>query len=1588
MQQRRRGGAAPAQSTSRRGTGRSTAAWARVSAVAHTRASCVARASLGSGSFPSSMEEILEETDACGVGYVADLQNRPQHKVLADALRALGCMEHRGGCSADNDSGDGAGVMTHVPWKLLNTFLADSGIDETLSADSAGVAQLFLPMDADERARAKALIEEKMKASGMRIIGFRDVPVDESVVGKYAKVTMPFVCQMFVKPEDGATGEDLERELMVARRAVEKEAETRDIDMYVVSLSCRTITYKGMLRSVVVPQFYLDLVNTDYETGFAIYHRRFSTNTNPRWPLAQPFRMLGHNGEINTLQGNLNWSRGREKSMAHPLWGDSIKDFFPLVSSKDSDSANLDHAAEFLVHSGRPLDESMMILVPEAYKNHPTLARNSPEIVPFYEFYAGMQEAWDGPALLVFSDGITVGARLDRNGLRPARYWKTSDDLIYVASEVGVLGDVISNASNVVEKGRLGPGHIITVNLETGVFKRNAEVAQKVAASAPYGEWLESNDRIENDVYYPESQMGADDCMRLQAASGYGLEEVQMIIESMGANGKEPTFCMGDDVPLAVMSERPHLLYDYFKQRFAQVTNPPIDPLREGLVMSLEMRLGKRGNILQPSSACAEQLVLDSPILSEPEFEMAKAVPSMNAATIYPRFEAGKPGALREAIDTMCKDAADAVRGGANMLILSDKFESPEASHPPVPAMLAVGAVHHHLIREGIRCEASIVAETAQCFSTQHVACLVGYGASAVCPYLAFETVRQWLDLKKTKKMIDSGKIPALTKEDVQKNLKSALDAGLLKILSKMGISCLSSYHGAQIFEIYGLGEDVVNTSFVGSVSRIGGMSLDDVAREAEMFWSSAHTDVQKLKHYGFIQSRPNSEYHGNNPEMSKLLHQAVRQNSADSFKLFNEHVENRPANVLRDLLELESGLDPIDVSEVEPASSIIKRFCTGGMSLGAISRETHEVIAIAMNRLGGKSNSGEGGEDPVRYEVVADCDDDGKSDTFPHLKGMQNGDIAMSAIKQVASGRFGVTPHFLSNAEQIEIKVAQGAKPGEGGQLPGKKVSPYIAGLRRSKPGVPLISPPPHHDIYSIEDLAQLIYDLHMINEKAKVSVKLVAEAGIGTIASGVAKANSDVIQISGHDGGTGASPISSIKHCGGPVEMGLVETHQALLANGLRERVALRVDGGLRSGRDVLMTAAMGADEFGFGTVAMIATGCIMARVCHLNTCPVGVASQKEELRKRFPGMASDVVNFFAFVSEEVRSGLAALGFRTIDELIGRTDILKARKVATALPKTSNLDLSYLLQYNGLAENLSSERIAQPTHGNGPVLDDIILADKEIQLAIEHESSVDKTFEIINTDRSALTRVGGCVASKYGDGGFAGNLNLTLLGSSGQSFAAFIVAGMNIRLIGEANDYVAKGMAGGEIVIVPPEDAGFDKSKSVIAGNTCLYGATGGVLFLNGIAGERFAVRNSLGEAVIEGAGDHCCEYMTGGCVVSLGKVGRNVAAGMTGGIGYFLDEDNRFLERVNGEIVKVQRIQTAAGEQQVKMLIETHYERTKSPKAAEVLGDWDKFKQLFWQIVPPSEQGTPEASDEGITLDSATSAANKTEGSIAKS
>ncbi|MCO5561597.1 hypothetical protein L7F22_015218 [Adiantum nelumboides] len=1186
------------------------------------------------------LEDLLAERDACGVGFVANLKNEASHKILQDALSSLGCMEHRGGCGADNDSGDGAGVMTNVPWGLFQKWATDQGLP-LLDESKTGVGMVFLPKDESHAAAAKEVVERIFTQEGVEVLGWRTVPVNVSVVGYFAKITLPNIQQVLVKVTNEGTREEVETELYISRKLIEKAAESESWgqDLYMCSLSNSTIVYKGMLRSEALGSFYLDLQDPLYTSPFAIYHRRYSTNTNPRWPLAQPMRFLGHNGEINTLQGNLNWMRSRESSMKSAVWHGREDEIRPYGNSKASDSANLDAVAELLMRSGRSPEEALMILVPEAYKKHPTLMVKYPEVVDFYEYYKGQMEAWDGPALLLFSNGKTVGACLDRNGLRPARFWRTTDDMLYVASEVGILN---MDESKIISKGRLGPGMMIAVDLETGQVSENTEVKKRVANSKPYKQWVAEMSRTLQPVRFPGSNFWESDrVLNLQQAFGYSLEDVQFVIESMASQGKEPTFCMGDDIPLAVLSQRPHMLYDYFKQRFAQVTNPAIDPLREGLVMSLEVNLGKRENLLEEDAKHADQVTLTSPILNDGELETLKADKKLKAVRLSIFFDVtkGVEGSLKRALNKLCEAADDAVRAGSQLLILSDRLDDLEATRPAIPVLLAVGAVHQHLIQNGLRMSASIVADTAQCFSTHHFACLIGYGASAICPYLALETSRHWRISTKTVNLMKNGKMPTVTMEQAQQNYCKAVKSGILKILSKMGICLLSSYCGAQIFEIYGLGKDVVDTAFCGSVSRIGGLTLDELARETMAFWIKGFSEetAKRLENFGFIQHRQGGEYHSNNPEMSKLLHKAVRERNESAYAVYQQHLATRPMQVLRDLLEFKSDRKPISIGRVEPASKIVERFCTGGMSLGAISRETHEAIAVAMNRIGGKSNSGEGGEDPVRWRHLADVND-GYSPTLPHLKGLQNGDTATSAIKQVASGRFGVTPTFLVNADQLEIKIAQGAKPGEGGQLPGKKVSAYIAKLRSSKPGVPLISPPPHHDIYSIEDLAQLIFDLHQVNPNAKVSVKLVAEAGIGTVASGVAKGNADIIQISGHDGGTGASPVSSIKHAGGPWELGLTETHQTLINNSLRERVVLRVDGGFKSGIDVMMAAAMGADEYGFGSVAMIATGCVMARICHTNNCPVGVASQREELRARFPGVPGDLANYFLYVAEEI--------------------------------------------------------------------------------------------------------------------------------------------------------------------------------------------------------------------------------------------------------------------------------------------------------------------------------------------------------------
>ncbi|TYQ25628.1 glutamate synthase large subunit [Pseudanabaena sp. UWO310] len=1513
---------------------------------------------------------LVEERDACGVGFIADKEGRASYKIISNALKALTCMEHRGGCSADQDSGDGAGLMTAIPWGLLQKEFTDLTIDPEHSA----LGMFFLPQESDRAAKCREITTRIAAEEGLKLLRWRVVPVRPEVLGIQARENQPQIEQaIFVADADHQNLDQLERAIYITRRRIKLEirqlAPDQSSDFYVPSLSNATVIYKGMVRSAILDRFYEDLQNPDYVSPYAIYHRRFSTNTLPKWPLAQPMRFLGHNGEINTLQGNTNWFLARQGDLAHPNWvdakGDRLKDLLPILKPNESDSATLDHVFELLIETGHSPLEAMMILVPEAYENQPDLS-DRPEITDFYEYYSGLQEAWDGPALLAFSDGKIVGAALDRNGLRPARYMIAKDGMVIVSSEAGTV-DIPE--SEIIEKGRLGPGQMIAVDLQTHEILHNWEIKERVAKAHPYGEWTKQyRKHLESQPFHPKTTLGESQALTYQTAFGYTLEDVEMVIEAMAQDGKEPVFCMGDDAPLAFLSQRPHLLYDYFKQRFAQVTNPPIDPLREGTVMSLAMFLGERANLLIATPEAANQIKIKSPVINEVELEELQSLgfATKKLEILFP-IASGATG-LKDAIAKLSDVAVAAVRDGAKLLILSDRNLNAENAY--IPPLLAVGAVHHRLCAEGLRMKASIVVDTAQCWSTHHFACLIGYGASAICPYLAFETTRQWWGKAKTQMQMQQGKIKTLTIAQVQDSYRKAVEGGLLKILSKMGISLLSSYSGAQIFEAIGIGAEVIEQCFKGTVSRVGGVNFADIASELLTFHAQAFPELllKKLENYGFVQYRPTGEYHMNSPEMAKALHKAVAGDGYDHYEVYRTQLQNRTPTALRDLLEFKSDRPSIPVEEVEDVSEILKRFCTGAMSLGALSREAHEVLAIAMNRVGGKSNCGEGGEDPIRYLPINDVDGNGISATFPHLKGLKNGDTANSAIKQIASGRFGVTPSYLVSSNQLEIKVAQGAKPGEGGQLPGPKVSSYIAMLRNSKPGVSLISPPPHHDIYSIEDLAQLIFDLHQINPTAKVSVKLVSEIGIGTIAAGVAKANADIIQISGYDGGTGASPLSSIKHAGSPWELGLAEVHTVLMGNKLRDRVLLRVDGGFKTGWDVAIAALLGGEEFGFGTAAMIAEGCIMARVCHTNKCPVGVTSQLEQFRKRFPGTPEHVVNFLYFVAEEVRQILAKLGYKSLKDIIGRSDLLAQRQdLKLAKLDINQVDMGCLINLPDTKNDRDWLEHSPVSHSNGAVLDDEILADLEVQAAIANQTDLSKTYAIVNTDRSVPTRVSGAIAKQYGNSGLASSLNLQFVGAAGQSFGAFNINGLHLSLAGEANDYIGKGMNGGSISIKPKPDCNFNPADNAIVGNTCLYGATGGYLFVHGRAGERFGVRNSGAKAVVEGTGDHCCEYMTGGAIVVLGTTGRNVGAGMTGGIAYFLDIDGKFKERLSQETLKVQRVSTVAGENQLKELIQSSYENTGSSRAKEVLDNWSIYLPKFWQVVPPSEQNSPEATDE---------------------
>nr|QCI05132.1 glutamate synthase [Centroceras clavulatum] len=1497
---------------------------------------------------------LVAERDGCGVGFIADLNKNSSNQIVLNALKALNCMEHRGGCSADGMSGDGAGITLEIPWQLIRKD--GFNLPTTNNIGNYGIAMIFIAQDDLEL--IQKIFSWVLEEYNLTLIGWRYVDVDSSVLGKQAKLNEPLVLQAIIK-SDNLYHDNLDKHLYIVRKKIEKLVSQTNLksnkQFYICSFSSRILVYKGMVRSEILSKYYQDLSNSLYISSFAMYHRRFSTNTMPKWSLAQPMRFMAHNGEINTLLGNLNWSKSKESLLKDSQWSDYYDDLSPITNFENSDSANLDAVLELFIHSGKKPQEALMILIPEAYKNQPALLQY-PEIIDFYEYYSHLQESWDGPALVVFTDGKFVGATLDRNGLRPARYTVTKDNLIILSSETGVYD---YKSSSIASQGRIGPGQMLCVDIIKGLILDNWSIKSKISQKFPYREWLNKYQVVLNSQKYLENiNFNNAEIARLHTAFGYTNEDVELVIEHMASSAKEPTFCMGDDTPLAILSNKPHLLYDYFKQRFAQVTNPAIDPLRESLVMSLTTYLGSKNNAFNPTPLMAQSIQLNSPILNEKEllnlFDSKMSIDKIS--TWIDKNE--KNQSISEKILSICLQCYEKIKIGVKILVLSDRMHPISINKIFISPLLIVGTVHHYLIKKQIRHKVSLIIETGQCWTTHHFALLIGYGASAICPYLAFLTVRQWWNNPKTQKLMSIGKLPILDIYKSQDNYRKAIEKGLLKILSKMGISLLSSYHGAQIFEILGLGQDVVDLAFCGTTSRLSGMTLYELYNDSIKSYDLAFIKElpKKLPNFGYVQYRPSAEYHVNNPEMSKTLHKAVRNKDLSLYSKYKKLLNERPATNLRDLLEFNSTNKVIDIAHVESVENILERFCTGGMSLGALSRETHETLAIAMNRIGGKSNSGEGGEDPIRFNPIVDLDESESSENFAHLKGLKMNDVASSAIKQIASGRFGVTPEYLVNAKQLEIKVAQGAKPGEGGQLPGKKVSPYIAELRNCKPGVTLISPPPHHDIYSIEDLAQLIFDLHQINPKAQVSVKLVASIGIGTIAAGVAKGNADIIQISGHDGGTGASPLSSIKHAGVPWELGLTEVHNTLVGNQLRNRVILRVDGGLRTGKDIVLAALMGAEEFGFGTIAMIATGCVMARICHTNNCPVGVATQRQDLRNRFPGIPSDLVNFFIFVAEEVRQILANLGYKSLDEIIGKTSLLNF--TAPTLAKTQYLNLNVLLDSSQKDFILKSYK---GVHSNGEVLDDILLNKNSIINAINSQSDVIQNISIINTDRCVGARISGLITKMYGKDKFGGNLQLNFNGSAGQSFGAFISKGIHLNLQGEANDYVGKGMNGGEIIICPLQASLIDDKSQVILGNTCLYGATGGYLFANGQAGERFAVRNSLGHAVIEGVGDHACEYMTGGLIVVLGAAGRNIGAGMTGGLAYFLDEDNSVLSKLNNEIIKAQKIITQEGEDQLKNLIELYEIKTKSIKAKFILDNWLHFVDKFWQIVPPSEQET---------------------------
>lgn len=1465
--------------------------------------------------------EASHEHDACGVGMLVNIQGGKSHELVESALKVLENMRHRGAEGADNKTGDGAGIMLQIP----HEFILLQGIPVP-EKGKYGTGLLFLPKDGKDQAVILSVIIEEIEKEGLTLMHLRNVPTCPEILGEAALANEPDIKQIFIT---GFTeSETADRKLYIIRKRIENRIRKSDIptreDFYIVSLSTKNIVYKGMLSSLQLRNYFPDLTNSYFTSGLALVHSRFSTNTFPTWGLAQPFRLLAHNGEINTIRGNRGWMEARESVLSSPALGD-IREIRPIVQPGMSDSASLDNVLEFLIMSGLSLPHAMAMLVPESFNEKNPI---SEDLKAFYEYHSILMEPWDGPAALLFSDGRYAGGMLDRNGLRPARYLITQGGMMVVASEVGVMD---FEPGDIKEKGRLQPGKILLIDTEKGEIYYDGELKKQLAEAKPYRTWLAGNrielDELKSGRKVSHSVENYDSMLRI---FGYSKEDVERLIVPMCTIGAEPINSMGNDTPLAVLSDKPQLLYNYFRQQFAQVTNPPIDPIREELVMSLTEYIGAVGmNILTPSENHCKMVRLNHPILNNAQLDILCNIRYKGFKTVkLPLlFEVAKGcQGLQEALATLCKQAEESVNEGVNYIVLSDR--DVDATHAAIPSLLAVSAVHHHLISVGKRVQTALIVESGEIREVMHAALLLGFGASALNPYMAFAVIDKLVNEKEIQ----------LDYATAEKKYIKSVCKGLFKIMSKMGISTIRSYRGAKIFETVGLSEELSNAYFGGLSSRIGGIRLDEVARDAIAFHKEGMEVLKKkgeaelLPNRGLYAFRKDGEKHAWNPETISTLQLATRLGSYKKFKEFTAMVDSKESPIfLRDFLDFRRA--PISIDRVEPVENIVQRFVTGAMSYGSISRKAHEAMAIAMNKLHGRSNTGEGGEDRARF--------------MPR----EDGTNLRSAIKQVASGRFGVTAEYLVNADEIQIKIAQGAKPGEGGQLPGFKVDEVIAKTRHSIPGISLISPPPHHDIYSIEDLAQLIFDLKNVNPRAKISVKLVAESGVGTIAAGVAKAKADLIVISGAEGGTGASPASSIRYAGISPELGLSETQQTLVLNGLRGQVMLQVDGQLKTGRDIILMAMLGAEEFGFATSALIVLGCVMMRKCHQNTCPVGVATQNEELRKRFRGRSEYLVNFFTFLAQEVREYLAEIGVERLDDIIGRTDLI-VRKPDDGIKKHQLISFDKLL---ARVDNEAAIRhVTDQQHGIDHVKDvEMLHAAAE---AVENQKEISLEYTIANTDRACGAMLSGVIAAKYGEKGLPEHtLNVKFKGSAGQSFGAFLVPGVNFKLEGEANDYLGKGLSGGRIAVLPPVRSNFEAEKNTIAGNTLLYGATSGEVYINGRAGERFAVRNSGATAVVEGVGDHCCEYMTGGRVVVLGQTGRNFAAGMSGGVAYVWNRDGNFDYFCNMEMVELSLIEEASYRKELHELICQHYLYTGSKLARTMLDDWPRYADQFIQVVP---------------------------------